>query len=253
MSDYVDKNSIVRQIWGKSDTVLFIFAGAAAEFAVNKAADWLYFTGRLPSDPLGRLFSTVAYAREIIFSSEEHAKSAIDKMSSIHGSVEKARGTAIPATAYRDVLFMLIYYSIVSFEALERKLAKAEKEEIIRVFLRVGQRMRIPGLPETLEEWQNMHDAQLSVNIERSSLTDDLFRQYRKHLGVVRYFILTEVQKLLVPARVRHVLGFRRPVLIRPVLAIYKILRNVKAHVFVRELLLPPLYKQKIRALDIQP
>ncbi|MEJ7663471.1 MAG: hypothetical protein WKG07_29945 [Hymenobacter sp.] len=39
--------------------VLFIFAGAAAEFALNKAVDWLYFTGRLPADPLGRLFSTV--------------------------------------------------------------------------------------------------------------------------------------------------------------------------------------------------
>ena len=47
---------VVRQIWVKSDTVLFIFAGAAAEFALNKAVDWLYFTGRLPTDPFGRLF-----------------------------------------------------------------------------------------------------------------------------------------------------------------------------------------------------
>ena len=52
MKLFVAKNSIVRQIWGKSDTVLFIFAGAAAEFALNKAVDWLYFTGRLPADPL---------------------------------------------------------------------------------------------------------------------------------------------------------------------------------------------------------
>ena len=42
---------------GKGDTILFIFAGAgAAEFALNKAVDWLYFTGKLPTDPLGRLF-----------------------------------------------------------------------------------------------------------------------------------------------------------------------------------------------------
>ena len=59
MQYFVDKNSVVRKIWGKSDTVLFIFAGAAAEFALNKAVDWLYFTGKLPADPLGRLFSTV--------------------------------------------------------------------------------------------------------------------------------------------------------------------------------------------------
>jgi len=65
MSFFVSKNSIVREVWGKSDTVLFIFAGASAEFALNKAVDWLYFTGKLPSDPIGRLFSTVTYARRI--------------------------------------------------------------------------------------------------------------------------------------------------------------------------------------------
>ena len=69
MEYFVDTNSIVRKIWGKSDTVLFIFAGSAAEFALNKAVDWLYFTGKLPSDPMGRLFSTVSYARKILFSS----------------------------------------------------------------------------------------------------------------------------------------------------------------------------------------
>ena len=61
------EDSVVRRIWGKGDTILFIFAGAAAEFALNKAVDWLYFTGRLPADPLARLFSTVSYARIIVF------------------------------------------------------------------------------------------------------------------------------------------------------------------------------------------
>ena len=60
MKNFVKEDSIVRTIWGKSDTIIFIFAGAAAEFALNKAVDWLYFTGRLPSDPIGRLFSTMA-------------------------------------------------------------------------------------------------------------------------------------------------------------------------------------------------
>ena len=39
MRYFTAKNSIVRKIWGSADTVLFIFAGAAAEFAVNKAVD----------------------------------------------------------------------------------------------------------------------------------------------------------------------------------------------------------------------
>src|SRR5205823_5159039 len=153
MEYFVDKKSIVRQIWGKSDTVLFIFAGAAAEFALNKAVDWLYFTGRLPSDPLGRLFSTVTYARKIIFSKNDDALKTIDSIASIHRQVEIKRGKAIPAWAYRDVLFMLIHYSIASFEVLERKLSADEKEEIYNVFLRFGNRMNLQELPGDYKGW----------------------------------------------------------------------------------------------------
>ncbi len=39
MEYFVEKNSIVREIWGKGDTILFIFAGASAEFALNKAVE----------------------------------------------------------------------------------------------------------------------------------------------------------------------------------------------------------------------
>ncbi len=77
MEYFVEKHSTVRQIWGKSDTIVFIFAGASAEFALNKAVDWLYFTGRLPVDPLGRLFSTVSYARAMIFSEKQAALHAM--------------------------------------------------------------------------------------------------------------------------------------------------------------------------------
>ncbi len=133
MEFFVEKNSIVRQIWGKGDTILFIFAGAAAEFALNKAVDWLYFTGRLPADPLRRLFSTVSYARQIVFSEREAAYQAIDKITAIHSGLENSRGITIPDWAYRDVLFMLIDYSIHSFELLERKLNEAENEKFVEV------------------------------------------------------------------------------------------------------------------------
>ena len=105
MDYFVSQDSVVRKIWGKGDTILFVFAGASAEFALNKAVDWLYYTGKLPADPLGRLFSTVMYARQIVFSSNEDAIKAIDKISSIHKAVENSRGMSIPDWAYRDVLF----------------------------------------------------------------------------------------------------------------------------------------------------
>lgn len=253
INNYVNAGSIVRSIWGKSDTILLIFAGAAAEFALNKAVDWLYFTGRLPSDPLGRLFSTVAYAREIIFSSTGNANKAIDKMRSIHSAVEGARGTLIPDAAYRDVLFMLIHYSISSFEALERKLTWEEKEEVAEVFCRVGRRMQIPGLPSDYNEWVFMYNDHINNNLLRSSFTDDLFKQYRKHLGIVRYFILIESQKLVVSRRVSELLRFGSPVLIRYLLKLYRISRKVNADHIIKFMLLPPLYKQRISMLDYQP
>ena len=72
--DFVDRRSIVRTIWGDPDLVLLIFAGSAAEFALNRAVDWLFFTGEIPRDPIGRLFSTVRYAQEIVFVDEETAR-----------------------------------------------------------------------------------------------------------------------------------------------------------------------------------
>src|SRR6185295_7977685 len=138
MEFFVDKQSVVRKIWGKGDTILFVFAGSSAEFALNKAVDWLYFTGRLPADPLGRLFSTVMYARLIVFSEKEKALNAIDKITAIHSAVEQNRGAQIPDWAYRDVLFMLIHYSIASYELLEKKLTPQEKEDLFDVFYRMG-------------------------------------------------------------------------------------------------------------------
>ena len=35
------------------------------------------------------------------------------------GAVENSRGAKIPDWAYRDVLYMLIHYSVVSYELLE--------------------------------------------------------------------------------------------------------------------------------------
>ena len=134
MKYFVKEASIVRQIWGNADTILLIFAGASAEFASNKTVDWLYFTGRLPTDPVGRLFSTVTYARKIVFSKHADALTAIDSISAIHQNVEQARGKRIPDWAYRDVLYLLIDYSIRSFEVLDRKLREDEKQEVFEVF-----------------------------------------------------------------------------------------------------------------------
>lgn len=251
MEYFVQKNSIVRQIWGKSDTVLFIFAGAAAEFALNKAVDWLYFTGKLPKDPLGRLFSTVTYARKIIFAKNEAALNIIDSIFMIHKNVENSRGEPIPAWAYRDVLYMLIHYSIASFELLERKLSISEKEEVYDVFFRFGKRMKLTGVAENYVEWLPQRETDMRNDLEKSRWTIDLFKQYKKHLGTVRYFLLIEVQKLLVPVRVRKLLGFRKESILSLILPFYKISRKVHLDTFIKKALLPKEYQQQVSELDM--
>ncbi len=250
MEYFVEKDSIVREIWGKGDTILFIFAGASAEFALSKAVDWLYFTGRLPTDPLGRLFSTVSYARAIVFSEKQAAMGAIDSIVAIHSTVEEKRGETIPDWAYRDVLFMLIGYSISSFEMMERKLSRDEKQEVFQVFYRVGKRMGLIGLPQNFEEWEKMRQEHIIQNLQHSHYTTDLFLQYRKHLGMMRYSILLEAQTLVVPKKVGELLGLRRISLLNPILGIYKLSRSLKADWLLKALILPPGYKNEIKALD---
>lgn len=251
MEYFVEKGSVVRKIWGKSDTVLFIFAGAAAEFALSKAVDWLYFTGRLPTDPLGRLFSTVTYARKIIFAKNEPALKIIDSIFFIHKGVEQNRGRPIPDWAYRDVLYMLIHYSIASFEVLERKLSIAEKEEVYDVFYRFGMRMKLKGLAKTFDEWIKQREIDMQNDLEKSEYTTDLFKQYKKHLGSIRYFIVIEGQKLIIPERVRKLLGFSKVSMLTFILPIYKFSKAIHLDGAIKKLLLPKKYAREIYELDI--
>ena len=251
MQFFVEPNSVVRKIWSKSDTILFIFAGASAEFALNKAVDWLYFTGKLPSDPLARLFSTVSYARKIVFSSMEEAHKTIDTISHIHTAVEQNRGSSIPDWAYRDVLFMLIHYSIASYELLENKLSDEEKEEVYNVFYRLGERMRLKSLPLTYTEWIPIRKAHLREDLQKSAYTADLFKQYKKHLGSMRYKVLIEGQKLVVPGRVKELLHISDFSLLTPLVPVYKLSRLMKIDRIFKDILLPPAYKGQIKKLDI--
>lgn len=251
MTGFVRDDSIVRRIWGRSETVLFIFAGASAEFALNKAVDWLYFTGKLPADPLGRLFSTVAYAKKIVFASEDQAHTAIDTMRQIHSGVENKRGASIPDWAYRDVLYMLIYYSTASFELLERKLSTEEKEEVYDVFFRLGTRMGLKELPSGYSAWLTDRVSHLQNDLYYSDHTSDLFKQYKKHLGLFRYTILLEAQKLLVPSGVRKQLQFNRIKWLAPIVPVYKFCQKLRIDGLIKKGLLPAKYKNEINGLDV--
>lgn len=217
---------------------------------MNKAVDWLYFTGKLPADPIGRLFSTVTYARQIVFLQLDVAHKAIDKITAIHLAVEENRNSKIPDWAYRDVLFMLIHYSVASYELLERKLSLAEKEDLYDVFLRMGKRMNLKELPTDYNNWLISQQAHLQADLQKTDLTVDLFKQYQKHLGGFRYWLLIESQKLVVPARIKELLGFKNSLCMKIILQFYKLSRIIKLDGLIKTIVLPAKYNAEIKALD---
>jgi hypothetical protein len=252
MEYFVKKGSIVREIWGDGDIILFIFAGAAAEFALNKAVDWLYHTGKLPADPLGRLFSTVGYAQKIVFEEKDKALKAIDQITAIHKNVETSRAAKIPDWAYRDVLFMLIDYAITAFEVLKRKLTESEKTEVFEVFNGVGLRMGISGLPQNFTEWKLMRTQHLEENLIYSDFSKDLYLQYKKNLGNFRYQMMLKVQLLIVPKKVKQLLSFKGLNWIIPIITTYLIFKKLHIHKHFRNAILPNAYSKEIKDLEIR-
>ena len=239
---FAKHSSIVRIIWGDQNMVMFIFAGAAAEFALNKAVDWLYFTGKLPTDPLGRMYSTVAYANKIIFASEEDACKAIDTIAAIHKGVEQARGMPIPEEAYRDVLYMLIDYTIRTYTLLAKPMTAQQKEDVYDVFYRMGTRMGLQDLPATYDAWLPDRTNHMRNNLVMNKHTPDLFAQYRKHLGWMRYKIMWQVQAHLAPFTVARLLKLRPHPAFTLALSIMARYRNTKWMQQLKQKILPDMH-----------
>jgi hypothetical protein len=248
--DFVDRDSIVRTIWGDPDLVLLIFAGSAAEFALNRAVDWLFFTGAIPRDPIGRLFSTVRYAQEIVFVDEEKARRTLDRINAQHAHVEHQRERTIPDWAYRDVLYMLIDYSERAYALLYKPLTTFQKRELFEVFLRIGEALSIPELPSSYSEWQVDRHRHMVRDLTYNKHTSMLFRQYRKHLGLLRYSLLLEVQAVLVPHEVRRLLHFNSSKLISGLVQTYGVIGGGYLRSLVHTLLIPPRYWADVRSFD---
>ncbi|HEU4323763.1 MAG TPA: oxygenase MpaB family protein, partial [Roseiflexaceae bacterium] len=138
-------------------------------------------------------------------------------------------------------------------ELLERPLTEAEKQDVFDVFARVGRRMGILGLPATHAEWLPLRQQHLHDDLAPSHYTTDLYRQYRRHLGPLRYRLLLQAQRLVTPPLVRDLLGMDRRSWLRPVLPFYRHTQQLRLGRWARAALLPPAYKAQIDALDQAP
>jgi hypothetical protein len=250
MTGFVKPGSIARRIWGSSDLILLVFAGTAGEFALNRAVDWLFFTNRLPRDPMGRLLSTAAFAPRIFFAEAEDARRTIERVNTIHRGVEDARGTHIPEWAYRDVLYMLMDYSERAFGLLERRLRPTEQEELYDAYRRIGVLMRIPDLPEGYEAWCADRGAHMERDLAFSDHTARLYRQYRRQLGEWRYALLLGVQAALLPERVRGLLNVPPARALDLAMRAYGTVRVSPLRALAHRLLLPRGFRERIARLD---
>lgn len=230
--------------------VLLVFAGAAAEFALNRAIDWLFFTGKLPNDPIGRLFATAAYAQHIVFADDATAARTLDRIRLVHGAVEQRRGAPIPEWAHRDVLYLLIHYSERAHELLHGPLRDDEREELYDVFRRVGVGLGIPALPATYAAWTVDRTRHLRADLAHGDATDTLLAAYEAHLGRWRYALLRRVQGLLAPAGVRDLLQLPASRWLWPFARVYPLLVHLGLRSAIQRLLMPAEHLPAIRALE---
>jgi hypothetical protein len=121
------------------------------------------------------------------------------------------------------------------------------------VFYRLGARMGLKDLPLTYTQWLPVRTAHLMEDLQKSNYTEDLFKQYKKHLGAMRFKVLIEGQKLVVPERVKELLQFSDFSLLTPVVPLYKISRLMKMDWLLKNILLPSDYKDQINELDVEP
>ena len=252
-ADFVARGSVVRRIWGDAELVLLVFAGSAAEFALTRAVDWLFFTGKIPNDPVGRLFSTVRYAQSIVFADAETAARTIAKINAAHGAVERARAANIPAWAFRDVLYMLVDYSERAHRMLYGGLSVQEREELYAVFKRVGEGLNVRALPEDYGRWREDRGAHMERDLAHGRHTALLYDSYRRHLGEWRYQLLLQVQALLVPERVRRLLRLRRRAVFSAAVDVYASLPLPGLRPLLRRLLLQPRYWDEVAELERTP
>ena len=250
MMNFVAHDSIVRKIWGNGDIVLLVFAGSAAEFALNRAVDWLFFTGKVPNDPIDRLFATAGYAQHIVFADALTASRTFDRIRAVHESVERQRGQSIPDWAHRDVLYMLIDYSERAYELLERPLSADEQRELYDVFFRVGTGLGVRDLPASYGEWRGDREMHLRRDLVRGRGTDELYARYREHLGPWRYRLLLRVQAMLAPLHVRGLLQLGSAEWLRPLARLYPALVRVGFRPMIQRLLMPAKYLAAVQNLD---
>ncbi|MCU0475471.1 MAG: DUF2236 domain-containing protein [Anaerolineae bacterium] len=207
---------ITRAIWGNVENIVLIYVGAAAEFALNRDVDWLFFTNRLPSDPMGRFIETFAYNQRVFFSPVAQLEGLGKHVRAIHTAVERKRAQAggastIPNRAFIEVNDMLVEYGIRGWEYLhKRTLTEAERESYYQDMRASCEMMGVTDLDADYAAYRQRRESTLSAVLQVSGETRRLYAAYRQALGRPRFWVGALFQAHFVHPLVRQRLGLVR-------------------------------------------
>ena len=193
-------SEITRTIWGDTENILLIYAGSAAEFALNPENHWLFYTGKLPADPLRRFESTLQYQRKLFFTPQDSVPAIAKHIKNIHSDVEKKRSreqgeVRISDPAYVQVFSMLIEYGILGYEYLHRcRMTTEEKETYFNDIRSMALMMEIRDFPEDYSNYLARRSRMVANELQCNVFTPQLMDAYRKSLGPVCYWGLLQFQ-----------------------------------------------------------
>ena len=110
--------------------------------------------------------------------------------------------------------------------------------------------MNVRELPKNYSEWQVDRQRHLVRDLSYSKHTALLYEAYRRHLGMWRYYLLLEVQAVLVPDEVRQMLSLRPKKLMTGLAQTYGVLDSNNLQSLVHTLLIPRRYWSEIKGFE---
>ncbi|GEM_PF-1098506 len=208
-------SDITRAIWGDPENVVLVYAGAAAEFALHPENHWLFYTGKLPADPLGRLRDTLRYQQKLFFMPKERVPLVAAQIRDLHRQVEQKRSCGdaphrISDRAFLMVFSMLIEYGIRGYEYLNRRRLSREKEEQYFQDIRsIALLMEVKDFPADYAQYQIARAQMVGRELQFNPHTRELLAAFRRALGPLGYWALGQFQARFIDPLLAQRLGLQ--------------------------------------------
>ncbi len=253
MTDFFG-SPITRKIWGSMENLTLAFVGSAADFALNPENFWLFFTNSLPSNPQKRFIETFKYTQQVFFMPEEQVPALMSRIRNVHSNVEKNREretgdhTKISNNAFRQVGDMLIDYGIKGYEYLYRKnMSEEDKDSYFQDMKKLYGLMGVTDYETNYNEFLKRRNFSVQNELKVNEFTEKLYGSYKKDLGLLRVWVLKQLQcRFIAPVLVKE-LGIKKNHFFTPAYILYPYIRNKYLFDFAKFLFLK---KETIKVLD---